>query len=179
MKKDTDISTEVSLIWNTANDVLRDIFQRTEYPDIIYPMVLIRRIENVLLNTAEIVREELKDKIAKLPEDVQDKIINDRLLSRIKFNNTSNFTLKKQADEGESSIKNNFISYLNGYTENIRIIIDRSGIRSHINKLNEEKILYTLIKDFAHIDLSPDKVSNIKMGYIFEELVRKFKDTNE
>lgn len=178
MKKDTEISAEVSLIWNTANDVLRDIFQRTEYPDIIYPMVLIRRIENVLLNTAEIVREELKDKITKLPEDVQDKIINDRLLSRIKFNNTSNFTLKKLADEGESSIKNNFISYLNGYTENIRIIIDRSGIRSHINKLNEEKILYTIIKDFAHIDLSPDKVSNIKMGYIFEELVRKFSEAN-
>lgn len=178
MKKDTEISSEVSLIWNTANDVLRDIFQRTEYPDIIYPMVLIRRIENVLLNTAEIVRGELKKKIAKLPEDVQDKIINDRLLSRIKFNNTSNFTLKKLADEGESSIKNNFISYLNGYTENIRIIIDRSGIRSHINKLNEEKILYTLIQDFAHIDLSPDKVSNIKMGYIFEELVRKFSEAN-
>lgn len=178
MKKDTEISTEVSLIWNTANDVLRDIFQRTEYPDIIYPMVLIRRIENVLLNSAEIVREELKEKIAKLPEDVQDKIINDRLLSRIKFNNTSNFTLKKLSDEGESSIKNNFISYLNGYTENIRIIIDRSGIRSHINKLNEEKILYTLIQDFAHIDLSPDKVSNIKMGYIFEELVRKFSEAN-
>ncbi len=178
MKKDTEISTEVALIWNTANDVLRDIFQRTEYPDIIYPMVLIRRIENVLLNSAEIVRKELKDRIARLPEDVQDKIINDRLLSRIKFNNTSNFTLKKLADEGENSIKNNFISYLNGYTENIRIIIDRSGIRSHINKLNEEKILYTLIQDFAHIDLSPDTVSNIKMGYIFEELVRKFSEAN-
>lgn len=178
MKKDTEISAEVALIWNTANDVLRDIFQRTEYPDIIYPMVLIRRIENVLINASDALREELKDKIEKLPEDVQNKIINDQLLQRINFNNTSNYTLKKLADEGESSIKNNFIAYLNGYTDNIKIIIDRSGIRADINKLHEEKILYTLIKDFAHIDLSPTKVSNIKMGYIFEELVRKFSEAN-
>jgi type I restriction enzyme M protein len=69
-------------------------------------------------------------------------------------------------------------AYLNGYTDNIKIIIDRSGIRSHINKLAEEKILYTLIKDFSEIDLSPEKVSNIKMGYVFEELVRKFSEAN-
>ena len=139
MKKDTDISAEVALIWNTANDVLRDIFQRTEYPDIIYPMVLIRRIENVLVNAAETIRKELKNKIEKLPEEEQNKIINDLLLQRINFNNTSNYTLKKLADEGESSIKNNFIAYLNGYTDNIKIIIDRSGVRADINKTTRRK----------------------------------------
>jgi type I restriction enzyme M protein len=87
-------------------------------------------------------------------------------------------TLQSLADEGESSIKNNFISYLNGYTDNIKIIIDRSGIRSHINKLAEEKILFTLIKDFSQINLSPQNVSNIKMGYVFEELIRKFSEAN-
>ena len=84
----------------------------------------------------------------------------------------------KLADEGETSIKSNFISYLNGYTDNIKTIIDRSGIRAHINKLHEEKILFTLLKDFSEIDLSPTNVSNIKMGYIFEELVRKFSEAN-
>lgn len=53
MKRDTEISSEVALIWNTTNDVLRDIFQRTEYPDIIYPIVLIRRIEGVLIAKTE------------------------------------------------------------------------------------------------------------------------------
>ena len=104
--------------------------------------------------------------------------MNGKILQEIKFNNTSGKTLAILADEGESSIKNNFIAYLNGYTDNIKIIIDRSGIRSHINKLAEEKILYTLIKDFSEIDLSPEKVSNIKMGYVFEELVRKFSEAN-
>ncbi len=178
MKRDTDISQEVALIWNTANDVLRDIFQRTEYPDIIYPMVLIRRIEGVMIAKIEQLKKELESQLAKVDKKTQEQILNGKVLQEIKFNNTSGKTLATLADEGESSIKNNFIAYLNGYTDNIKIIIDRSGIRSHINKLAEEKILYTLIKDFSEIDLSPKKVSNIKMGYLFEELVRKFSEAN-
>lgn len=178
MKRDTDISQEVALIWNTANDVLRDIFQRTEYPDIIYPMVLIRRIEGVMIAKTEQLKKELESQLAKVDKKTQEQILNGKVLQEIKFNNTSGKTLATLADEGENSIKNNFIAYLNGYTDNIKIIIDRSGIRSHINKLAEEKILYTLIKDFSEIDLSPEKVSNIKMGYVFEELVRKFSEAN-
>ncbi|OFX58610.1 MAG: hypothetical protein A2066_10425 [Bacteroidetes bacterium GWB2_41_8] len=178
MKRDTEISKEVALIWNTANDVLRDIFQRTEYPDIIYPMVLIRRIEGVMIAKTEELKKRLEVQLAKVDTASQIQILNSKVLQEIKFNNTSEFTLQKVANEGESSIKNNFISYLNGYTDNIKIIIDRSGIRSHINKLAEEKILFMLIKDFAQIDLSPEKVNNIKMGYVFEELVRKFSEAN-
>jgi len=178
MKRDTDIAQEVALIWNTANDVLRDIFQRTEYPDIIYPMVLIRRIEGVMIAKTEQLKKELESQLSKVDKKTREQILNGKVLQEIKFNNTSGKTLAILADEGESSIKNNFIAYLNGYTENIKIIIDRSGIRSHINKLAEEKILYTLIKDFSEINLSPEKVSNIKMGYVFEELVRKFSEAN-
>jgi len=178
MKRDTEISNEVALIWNTANDVLRDIFQRTEYPDIIYPIVLIRRIEGVLIAKTEELKTQLAVQLAKVDAATQTNILNSKLLQEIKFNNISSYTMQKLADEGETSIKSNFISYLNGYTDNIKIIIDRSGIRNHINKLAEEKILFMLIKDFSQIDLSPQKVSNIKMGYVFEELVRKFSEAN-
>lgn len=178
MQSKTDFSFEAGLIWNTANDILRDIFKRTEYPDIIYPMVLIRRIENVLLQTREEIKEQYRNKISKLPDAEQKKIINDQVLNKIKFNNTSKFTLEKIVDEGERSLRNNFNTYLNGYTDNIKIIIDRSGIRSHIPKLQSEKILYPLIKDFSLLPLGPDKVNNIKMGYIFEELVRRFSEAN-
>lgn len=178
MKRDTDISLEVALIWNTANDVLRDIFQRTEYPDIIYPMVLIRRIEGVMIAKTEQLKKELENQLSKVDRKTQEQILNGKVLQEIKFNNTSGKTLSILAGEGESSIRNNFIDYLNGYTDNIKTIIDRSGIRSHINKLAEEKILYMLIKDFSEIDLSPGKVSSIKMGYVFEELVRKFSEAN-
>jgi len=178
MRHDTDISREVALIWNTANDVLRDIFQRTEYPDIIYPIVLIRRIEGVMIAKFEELKKELEIQLAKVDKKTQQEILNAKVLQEIKFNNVSGKTLSSLAGEGESSIKNNFIHYLNGYTDNIKTIIDRSGIRSHIGKLAEEKILFTLIKDFSEIDLSPQKVSNIKMGYVFEELVRKFSEAN-
>jgi type I restriction enzyme M protein len=178
MKKDTDISFEVGLIWNTANDVLRDVFRRTEYPDIIYPMVLIRRIENVLEATRKEVEDSLPEKAKKLPEAARNKIINDQVLKKINFNNTSPYTLQKLVDEGESNLKDNFTAYLNGYTDNIKTIIDKSGIRAHINKLNTERVLFALLRDFAGIDLGPQKVSNIKMGYIFEELVRKFSEQN-
>lgn len=178
MDSKLDISFEAGLIWNTANDILRDIFKRTEYPDIIYPMVLIRRIENVLLQAREEVTQQYKTKISKLSAAEQKNIINDRVLKKIKFNNSSKFTLAKIVAEGERSIKNNFISYLNGYTDNIKLIIDRSGIRSHIPKLHSEKILYPLLKDFSLLPLGPDKVNNIKMGYIFEELVRRFSEAN-
>lgn len=141
-------------------------------------MVLIRRIESVLLKAREEITVKYKSKISKLTVAEQKNIINEQVLKKIKFNNKSKFTLEKIVAEGERSIKNNFISYLNGYTDNIKLIIDRSGIRSHIPKLHSEKILYPLIKDFSLIPLGPDSVSNIKMGYIFEELVRRFSEAN-
>ena len=98
MKRDTEISKEVALIWNTANDILRDIFQRTEYPDIIYPMVLIRRIEGVLIQKTDELREKLKKQLDKVNSKTQLQILNSKLLQDIKFNNTSKYTLKKLAD---------------------------------------------------------------------------------
>jgi type I restriction enzyme M protein len=141
-------------------------------------MVLIRRIEGVMIAKTDQLKKELESQLSKVDKKTQEQILNGKVLQEIKFNNTSGKTLAILSGEGESSIKNNFIAYLNGYTDNIKVIIDRSGIRSHINKLAEEKILYTLIKDFSEINLSPEKVSNIKMGYVFEELVRKFSEAN-
>ncbi len=124
------------------------------------------------------ITEALKDSLKDLPQEVQQKIISDKLLQELKFDNTSGETLKSLEGKSETSLKNEFISYLNGYTENIREIIEKSGIKAHINKLHTEKILYSLIKNFSEIDLNPSDVSNIKMGYIFEELVRKFSEQN-
>ena len=89
MKRDTKISSEVALIWNTANDVVRDIFQRTEYPDIIYPMLLIRRIEGVLITKTEELKKQLESQLAKVNPATQTQILNSKVLEAIKFNNTS------------------------------------------------------------------------------------------
>ncbi len=186
-KRDIDVSKEAGLIWQVANDVLRDIFQRTEYPDIIYPMVLIRRLECVLIAELELIQKKFGTGIAKMGETASAKFINDQLYSRIGFSNDSGFTLQGLKDEGERSIKNNFISYLNGFhskkanpedKDQIQDVIKFSGIRKHIDKLNTSGILYWVIEEFANIPLEPETVSNIKMGYVFEELVRRFSEQN-
>ncbi len=168
------IKAEADLIWNTADDILRDVFTRTEYPDIIYPLVLLRRIECVLQSTRDEVKQLLGGNYKKLPKQA----ITKKVLDACGFNNKTKWTLKKLTEDSETSLKDNFITYLNGYTENITNIIDASGIRDDINKLYTKNILYPLLKTYAEIDLSPKNVSNIKMGYIFEELVRRFSEQN-
>ena len=186
-KRDIDVSKEAGLIWQVANDVLRDIFQRTEYPDIIYPMVLIRRLECVLKSEVEEIEKKFGSGISKMNEKAAAKFINDQLFSRVGFANDSGFTLQGLKDEGEKSIKNNFMSYLNGFKskkdkaedkDKIQDVIKFSGIRKHVDKLNTNDILYSVIEEFANIPLEPSSVSNIKMGYIFEELVRRFSEAN-
>lgn len=182
-KRGIDVVAEAGLIWKIANDVLRDIFQRTEYPDIIYPMVLIRRLECVL----EKEKKKIQKKLKGLKGKVAKKYINDKLFGAIGYVNDSKFTLMELKNEGETSIKNNFIAYLNSFKSKklkkddldlIQEVIKNSGIRKHINKLNSNGILYSLIEEFTNVDLMPESVSNIKMGYIFEELVRRFSEQN-
>jgi len=186
-KRDIDVSKEAGLIWQVANDVLRDIFQRTEYPDIIYPMVLIRRLECVLKSEIKNIEKEFGSGIAKMKKKAAEKFINDQLYSRVGFANNSGFSLANIKGEGESSIKTNFINYLNGFhskkakpedKDQIQDVIKYSGIRKHVDKLNTNNILYSVIEEFANIPLEPETVSNIKMGYIFEELVRRFSEQN-
>ena len=186
-KRDIDVSKEAGLIWQVANDVLRDIFQRTEYPDIIYPLVLIRRLECVLKSEVEAIEKKFGSGIAKMTEKAAAKFINDQLYSRVGFANDSSFTLQGLKDEGEKSISNNFLTYLSGFKskkvkkedkDKIQDVIKFSGIRKHVDKLNTNDILYSVIEEFANIPLEPATVSNIKMGYIFEELIRRFSEAN-
>lgn len=186
-KRDIDVSKEAGLIWQVANDVLRDIFQRTEYPDIIYPMVLIRRLECVIAEETKKIRNEHGDGMQRMVDSVAEQFIADNLYRRVGFANDSGFTLQGLKDEGEKSIKNNFVSYLNGFhskkakkddKDQIQDVIKFSGIRKHIDKLNTNDILYSVIEEFANIPLEPTTVSNIKMGYIFEELIRRFSEAN-
>ncbi len=99
----------------------------------------------------------------------------------MKFYNDSNFSIKKLLDN-PSSIKSNFISYLNGFSENIQKIIDKFKFRIEIQNIVEKNLLYLTTKKFSEstIDFHTDKVTDYDMGYVFEELIRKFSEsTNE
>jgi len=168
-------SAEVSFIWN-SKEILRDTYKRHQYMDIILPFVVLRRIESVLLEERERIEKQMEKGLKKLsPQDAK-KIVSVQVISSIGFDNKSKFTFKTLASEKETSIKENFRSYINGFTENIKNILEKFGILNELNKLEHDKLLYLLIKQYAELDLSPRIISSNKMGYIFEELIRDFSE---
>jgi len=174
-KEQINISAEVSFIWQSA-EIIRDVYKEHQYQDIILPLVVLRRMECVLLEEKENIQQKSKASLCKLSEKDAKKLIDAKLLATLKFNNLSKFTFKTLASEKDSNIKDNFKDYINGFTDNIKKILENFGILKELAKLEKDKLLYPLIKQYSELDLSPKLVSNIKMGYIYEELVRRFSE---
>jgi type I restriction enzyme M protein len=108
---------------------------------------------------------------------VKDPIL--RRVSGYSFYNVSPFTFKKLLDDPDS-IEANLKSYLNGFSENVRNIIERFKFDNHISYLAEKNLLYIVLKEFTDpkADMHPDKITNIEMGYIFEEIIRRFSEAH-
>lgn len=166
-----------NFIWTVADELLRDNYKRSEYADVIYPFTVIRRLDLILepvhekvLETQKKYKKELKDLTGVLTK-----------ASGYAFYNTSKYTLAKLLND-PGNIKENFLDYLNGYSDNIQEIIEKFDFRHVVQGLHEKDLLYKVIKKFAdpQVKLHPDEVTNHEMGYVFEELIRKFNEaTNE
>ena len=178
MSNQVNIKAQADLIWELVSDVLRDVFQRTEYPDIIYPMILICRIECVMQAAREEVAEKRAAAFASLSDEVKQQRINREAKDKCGYTNNTRWALEFLEEAGEVSLKDNLIAYLNGYSDNIKQIIKASGIRKHIDKLHTKHCLYPLVKRFAGLDMGTNSISNVGMGYVFEELVRRFSEQN-
>ena len=179
----------VSFIWSIADDCLRDVFVRGKYRDVILPMFVLRRIDCLLEGTKAAVLEEVRfqKEEAKLPLPDPDGL---RHASGQVFYNTSKFTLKTLLGN-PSQLTANFSHYLDGFSENVREIIEKFDLRNQIRKMADANALYGVIEKFVspEINLSPHPVtapdgkklpglSNLGMGYVFEELIRKFNEEN-
>ena len=175
MKNQINISAEVSFIWNSA-EILRDVYKKHQNQDIILPFVVLRRIESVLLEERQKVKDQLEGRLNKLSPSDAKHITSTKVQASIGFDNKSKFTFKLLASEKDTAIKENFKNYINGFTDNIKKILENFGILKELNKLEKDKLLYPLIKQYAELDLSPTIVSNQKMGYIFEEVIRRFSE---
>lgn len=166
-------SEKVSFIWSVA-DLLRGSFKQSAYGSIILPLTVLRRLDCVLESTKDAVLK----KAESLDEDI-DPAMRDQILNRVvgrSFHNLSPFDFKKLKAEPEQ-ISANLNNYINGFSDNIRdIFIDRFDLSAKISKLESANLLFMVISRFSEIDLHPDKVSNLQMGYIFEELIRKFSE---
>lgn len=158
----------VNFIWRNA-EILRGPYAKDEYRDVILPLSVLRRFDCLLEPTKKAVLEKAKT------------VKHDAILNRITgydFNNTSPFdfqTLLKDPDNIAANLRN----YIQGYSANVRIIFERFDFEDEIKKMDEHNLLYSVIQLFASMDLSVSKVSNMQMGYIFEELIRRFSENAE
>ena len=160
-----------SLIWSTADDVLRGLFKPSEYGRIILPFVVLRRLDCVL--------EPQKDKAYKLHEKYKKELkdFNQVIQSQLNlpFFNVSKFDLLRIKSDPNNVFKN-FNNYIQGYSKNVLDIIENFQIDPLVTKLNKNKKLYLLIDKFTEFDLHPNKVDNHMMGSVYEELLRKFSE---
>lgn len=168
----------VSFIWGIADDVLRDLFKRGKYPDVILPMCVIRRMDAVLEPTKENVLDAKKmlDK-ARITE--QRAALCEAAGQA--FYNTSKFTLRDLKSRGsQQQLLADFEDYLNGFSQNVQDILENFKFRNQLHTLSKADAIGTLINKFLdpEIDLSPAGIDNHAMGTVFEELVRKFNEEN-
>ena len=179
----------VSFIWSIADDCLRDVFVRGKYRDVILPMFVLRRLDCLLEPTKQAVRDELKFQ----KEDVGLTELDSAGLSDASgyvFYNTSEWTLKSLLGN-PSQLEANMDAYLNGFSDNAKEIIVNFDLRTQIRKMIAADVLFDVIEKYVSEDINltptdkrgPDgrvqpALTNLGMGYVFEELIRKFNEEN-
>ena len=169
-EKAVDISKETNMIWTIANR-LRGAYKADKYRDTIIPMTIIRRFECALAETKSKVVEQFK-KNDKTPRQILER------LSGYKFYCTSEFTLDELQTDPDN-LASNFKAYINGFSPNIQDIINSLKFMPQIDDLDKNGRLLSVIRGFAELDLYPNSVPTIKMGYIFEDLIRRFSENAE
>ena len=169
-----DVSTEVNFIWSIANK-LRGPYQSDKYKDVIIPMTIIRRFECALEPTKKKVVDQYKAN-PNFPAKAMYRI------SGFQFYNTSEYDLAELVNDSDH-LAANFKSYIQGFSPNVQEIIlsAEKGLdfNKQIDKMDKNNRLLSVVKTFSELDLNPRTIDNVKMGYIFEELIRKFSENAE
>ena len=169
-----DVTTEVNFIWSIANK-LRGPYRSDKYKDVIIPMTIIRRFECALAPTKAAVVEQYK-KNPNFPAKAMYRV------SGYQFYNTSEFTLAELVNDADH-LADNFKSYLQGFSANVLEILmsKERGLNfgEEIDKMDKNNRLLSVVKAFSELDLDPKTIDNVKMGYIFEDLIRRFSENAE
>ncbi|MDC0200935.1 type I restriction-modification system subunit M [Verrucomicrobia bacterium] len=185
----------VSFIWVIADDCLRDVYVRGKYRDVILPMVVLRRLDSLLEDTKEKVLEELsfqKKELELLDGDWDAAGLKEA--SGYVFYNTSEWTLQRLTDTATNNaqiLNANFDEYLAGFSDNVKEIVDKFNLKAQIKHMADKDVLLDVLQKFTspQINLTPFEkedldgrklpaLSNLGMGYVFEELIRKFNEDN-
>ena len=165
--KPIDVSAEVNFIWAIANR-LRGPYKSENYKDVIIPMTILRRFECALAPTKAKVVEQFQ-KNPNYPEKAM------QHLSGYQFYNTSRFDLAELCNDS-AHIAANLQAYIDSFSSNVSGIFNGLEFSNEIAKMDKSNRLYTVVKAFSELDLDPKTIDGMKMGYIFEELIRKFSE---
>jgi type I restriction enzyme M protein len=164
------IQNHAAFIWSVA-DLLRGDYKQSEYGKVILPLTVLRRLDCVLEPTKQAVLDRAKQLAGRV--DNLDPILQN--VTGEQFYNTSRFdfaTLIAAPDDLADNLKH----YVASFSASARDVLDKFDFTTQIDRLDRSKLLYLVMSKFAEIDLHPDKVSNLEMGYLYEELIRKFSE---
>lgn len=174
MSLSSNVNEKATLIWAIA-DKLTGVYKPHEYGEVILPLTVIRRFDCILSDTKNAVLKKY-DEVKNLP--MKDVLLRSATGGKA-FYNTSKYTFERLLDDPDN-IEENFRDYLNGFSENVQDIIEKFKFDGHITTMANKGILYIVIKEFTSpkANLDPYVISNLEMGYIFEEIIRRFSEAH-
>lgn len=183
----------VSFIWSIADDCLRDVYVRGKYRDVILPMVVLRRLDTLLEPTKDVVIEEVRYQQVEMELTEFDDVALKEASGYV-FYNTSKWTLRSlytAASNNPEILLANFEEYLDGFSANVKEIIQCFNLFAQIRHMSHKNVLLDVVEKFLspYINLTPESavdpdgyrlpaLTNLGMGYVFEELIRKFNEEN-
>jgi type I restriction enzyme M protein len=164
-------------IWKSA-ERLRGKFKAYEYQGVILPIIVIRRLECVLLAWREAKRAEVLAKRPKLTEKELDKLVKELELNpkQSPFSNKTDWTLHSVYAEDQALLEKNFRAYINGFSKNVDDIIEHFNYRATIGTMVKNNRLAPILNQYKELALGPDQLSALEMGYVYEELLRRFSE---
>lgn len=174
--KDNEIKSLSAFVWSIAI-TLRGDFKQSEYGKVVLPFIVLRRLDCILENT----KTKVLDLALSLPEDLDDEA-RDRILfetagPNFKVYNYSKFTFASLRGQDAKDIHKNLLDYVTKFSSNVRdIFLEKFLFTDQLKRLNDAGLLYKVFEQFAQIDLHPELISNLEMGYLFEELIRRFSE---
>ncbi|MFH1039542.1 MAG: class I SAM-dependent DNA methyltransferase [PVC group bacterium] len=162
-------------IWKSA-ERLRGKFKPYEYQNVILPIIVIRRLECVLIAWREEKRDEVSAKRPKIAEKELAKLVKGMETGTAPFSNKTDWTLRKVYEEDPTLLEDNFRAYINGFSKKVDDIIEHFNYRATISQMVKNNRLAPILSQYKELEVGPDKLSNLEMGYIYEELLRRFSE---
>lgn len=173
-----DIKSLSGFVWSIA-EILRGDFKQSEYGKVILPFVVLRRLDCLLAGSKDAVLQAEKSLPGNVDDATRDMILFGAVGGNVKVYNLSGFTFDSLKGQEPGQLHQNLIDYITKFSPNVRdIFLDKFRFTDQLKRLKDGGILWNVFERFCQIDLHPDSVSSVEMGYLFEELIRRFSEVS-